>query len=189
MNPFAELRKQCLVNGKPVSMAGLSKEFNYAIKASHICNLENGREEASMRQLKVYHDYFHVSYDYLMGESNKKDMGDILPNMDRLDIPEWLADSKNPDEIMIRQTMEELMGTGKGMVLLSYISELLYTHDSDVTGYYMEGTKLQRMEPYDEALELKLLSERIKAYKKMSDKARFIEVRELMENIRDNWEK
>ena len=52
----------------------------------------------------------------------------------------------------------------------------------------MKSNKLQRKQPYNEEQELQLLAKRIKAYKKMSDKARFIEVRELMENMRDNLE-
>lgn len=185
MNPFAELRKQCRINGKSVSLAKLSKEFNYAIKASHICNLENGKEEPTIRQLKVYHDYFHVSYDYLLGAPEDT----FFNNIKGITMPDWLATSSNPEEIIIKQTIEELMGTGKGMVLLSYLSEILYTKNSEQMGYNMDREKLYRMEPYNEEQEMKIFPERIKAYKKISDKARFIEVRELMENLRDNWEK
>lgn len=188
MNPFAELRKNYLIDGVPISMRRLSKEFNFAIKPNHICNLENGRERASIKQMKIYHDFFHASYDYLLGVSLDPQIRPGMPDLEGVDVPDWLRESQNPNDAMIRQMLEELMSTGKGMVLLSYLAELVYTRDSDKTGYCMEEGKLYREEPYDEERELELLVQRIRAYKKISDKARFIEVRERMENMREEKE-
>ena len=185
MNPFAELRKNYLVDGEPISMRGLAREFNYAIKATHICNLENGRENPSINQMKIYHDFFHVSYDYLMGITSDPAIHPSMPDLEDTEVPEWLRESQNPNDVIIRQMLEDLIGTGKGMVLLSYLAELIYTRNADETGYCIEEGKMYRKEPFDEELELKLLGERIKVYKQMSDKARFIEVRERMENMRE----
>ena len=48
----------------------LSKEIGIA--APKISELENGRRNASLSELKAYHKYFNVPYEYLLGESKSR---------------------------------------------------------------------------------------------------------------------
>lgn len=65
-NPFYECRR--LIGSPMVSIRELSEIFEKKVSASHICELENGKEP-SLNELKVYHKHFNVTYEYLLGET------------------------------------------------------------------------------------------------------------------------
>ncbi len=52
---------------------GYTKQSEFAsaigLQAPKISELENGRREMTLTELKVYHKHFNVSYEYLLGEA------------------------------------------------------------------------------------------------------------------------
>lgn len=65
MNRFLVLRKELVENGKELTQKQLSKKIG--ISQKRISNLENGKEP-SISEMKAYHDFFNVPYEYLLGE-------------------------------------------------------------------------------------------------------------------------
>lgn len=57
-------------NGKPLGVNKLAKKLNIA--SSRISELENGKREMSLTELKAYHDFFDASFEYLLGETEFK---------------------------------------------------------------------------------------------------------------------
>lgn len=123
-NNFKKLRLQYRPNGKPVSQRGLAKVLNVA--ASHISELENGRTP-SLSELKAYHVFFHVSYEYLLGETESLVSSDIFREKPIIESTtentiRWLNESNDPDEIDVRNTFQYLLGESRGLLLLFYIN-------------------------------------------------------------------
>lgn len=55
-------------NGNTVSIKALAEKMGLA--ASRISELENNKREMSLTELKAYHKYFKVSFEYLLGETD-----------------------------------------------------------------------------------------------------------------------
>lgn len=54
-------------NKKPMGVNKLAEKLSIA--SSRISELENGKREMSLTELKVYHSFFNVSFEYLLGET------------------------------------------------------------------------------------------------------------------------
>lgn len=68
---YKELRLSTLdENQKPMGVNKLSEKINIA--SSRISELENGKREMSLTELKAYHSFFNVSFEYLLGETEYK---------------------------------------------------------------------------------------------------------------------
>lgn len=58
-------------NGKWMTTRELSVALTgYEHYASDICRIENSNREPKIKDLKLYHDYFKVPYEFLLGETN-----------------------------------------------------------------------------------------------------------------------
>lgn len=55
-------------NGNVISIKELSEKI--CIAAPRISELENNKREMSLTELKAYHTFFNVSFEYLLGETN-----------------------------------------------------------------------------------------------------------------------
>ena len=58
---------KCDEKGNPMGVNKLAKLTGIA--SSRISELENGKREMSLTELKVYHSFFNVSFEYLLGET------------------------------------------------------------------------------------------------------------------------
>ena len=66
---YSDLRKSILdENGKTLGVNKLADKLHIA--APRISELENGKRDMSLTELKAYHSFFGVSYEYLLGESS-----------------------------------------------------------------------------------------------------------------------
>lgn len=173
-NVFKLLRKHSKRNGQIISQNQLGRELN----TNHIHELESGKRMPSLNQLKAYHTYFNVSYDFLFDgimPDDDKQIDKITE--DPIEVPEWLKDSHTPDEQMMAQLIREITETGKGMVLLSYLAKLIYSDQGDEEQYAMgEDKKLRRSSP-DYEQDLHNFSTVIKEYRKIRDSARYGEAK------------
>lgn len=66
------------VKGKDLTL----NEFGelIGIKGPKISELENGRRDASLNELKAYHKFFNAPYEYLLGENNIRHCTNISIN-------------------------------------------------------------------------------------------------------------
>lgn len=132
MNSFETLRKSLIWNGKPVSQRKLSKEIGIA--ASHISELETGRTPSTC-ELKAYHLFFRVSYEYLLGETDEYISSDTFREKPLVETRvqntlRWLNESKREDELELREMINILLGEEKGLLLLFYLSNV-YHHNKN----------------------------------------------------------
>ena len=126
-NVFIRLRKSYKINGKPASLRQLEKAFNKKIAHSHISELEHGLTP-SLNQLKTYHDFFGVTYDYLLGditETYDSQRKEVLGALD------YLNKSDNETDIKIRDCANNLLTTDKGYALLFYLTEFFENKITD----------------------------------------------------------
>lgn len=66
---FKAIREAFLIEGKPCTVRQLSERIS--ISYSTISNIENEERYPTIEQLQKYHDFFGVSYDFLiMGENS-----------------------------------------------------------------------------------------------------------------------
>lgn len=98
------------------------------IPQSRISELESGKKDPSFTELKAYHNYFRVSYEYLFGETDMYVSSDIFNTKPRIETKEentirWLNDTTYPDEIELAQTTNFLLSTNVGLLLLYYSNQ------------------------------------------------------------------
>ncbi len=58
-------------SGQPISIKDFASNC-VNLQSPRISELENNRREMSLTELKAYHDYFDVSFEYLLGETDVK---------------------------------------------------------------------------------------------------------------------
>ena len=119
MTPFLKLRLSHIVDGKPVSQRKLAALMGNKFSPGHMSSLEKGRTP-SLTELRTYHDYFGVSYDYLLGAENSIIKNDIF-----YDFCKWISTSPRKDEKDMWNTFLAMSTTPDGLVLLNYISKFL----------------------------------------------------------------
>lgn len=126
-NRFRELRLSYKPNGVPLSQRKLAPVLDIA--ATHISEIESGRMP-SINELKKYHDFFRVSYEYLLGETEDLVSTDIFRKKPRTETKlqntlRWLNETTEKDEIKIRETVNMLLATDRGLLLLFYLTNAL----------------------------------------------------------------
>lgn len=126
-NRFKKLRLEYLVEGKPLSQRALAPLIG--ISGTHISELETGRT-ASFRELKCYHEFFRVSYEYLLNETDDLVCADIfrekpLNETKMENTIRWLNQSDNKTDIKMGEMVKFLLTTEKGLATLFYLSEYM----------------------------------------------------------------
>ena len=124
VNIFLNLRLRFDVDGQPCSIRKLSSLMNKRVLPSRICELEKGRTP-SIRELNAYHEFFGVSYDYLLGADELVRQKDSFS-----DIINWLSSSKQKDDKKLFETLVQVSTTDKGLALLYYLSKYLSSTES-----------------------------------------------------------
>ncbi len=64
-------------SGNPISVKDFAAKC-VNLQAPRISELENNKREMSLTELKAYHEYFNVSFEYLLGETNVKTVNDKI---------------------------------------------------------------------------------------------------------------
>ncbi|MDE6101488.1 MAG: helix-turn-helix domain-containing protein [Ruminococcus sp.] len=74
---YKELRRTIKnSSGDTISIKDFSEQIQLA--TSRISELENGKREMSLTELKAYHNFFHVSFEYLLGETDIKSVNENI---------------------------------------------------------------------------------------------------------------
>lgn len=153
-NRFTELRHKLSKElGKNISQRELSKLI--AIPQSRISDLENNKKEPSFAELKAYHNFFRVSYEYLFGETDMYVSSDIFKEKPRIETKEentmrWLNDTEFPDEIELAETTNFLLSTEIGMLLLYYSNQYFKGRiDKDTIIKIMEESRKPEYSAYN----------------------------------------
>lgn len=157
-NPFLELRLKHIVDGVPCSQRKLSKLMKKKVSHGHISSLENGKRP-SMTELECYHDYFGVSYEYLL---NKIETPSIKHDS-FYQMVQWLSNSRNQDEKNMWKCFLEITTSESGLVLLYYITEFL-TAESISEEKFMEALRIWRSIPNKDFLTYQELRNKIDNY-------------------------
>lgn len=150
VNPFRYLRSKVLNNGVPASIRKLDALMGGIVGYSHISELEKGKDP-SLNQLKAYHDFFHVSYEFLLGETDIPEIPgtEIKPKV-RTDIDDAiynLSSDINKNSREKWKVLNMLIATDKGSLILSYLAELIKSENREQI-----FRKIDRLIDQDEAL-------------------------------------
>lgn len=133
-NPFQYLRSKVLIQGVPVSIRKLDALMGGTVGYSHISELEKGKDP-SFNQLKAYHEFFNVSYEFLLGETTDPYVpgNDAKPkvNTEIDDAIYILSVDRNKNSREKWKIVNMLLSTEKGQLLLSYLAELVKTEQRD----------------------------------------------------------
>lgn len=129
-NSFLELRLKYLIDGIPCSQRKLSELMKKKVSHSHISSLENGKRP-SMNELECYHDFFGVSYEYLLG----KEQSPSIKHDSFYKMVQWLSNSTKEDEKQMWSSFVELTTSESGLCLLYYITEFLTSEKSDTVSF------------------------------------------------------
>ena len=88
---------------------------------------------------------------------------------------------------MMVQLIHELTETGKGMVLLSYLADLIYSDQSNEERYELDKNNiLRRYTTTDLDTKIHNIKQVIKEYRKISNSTRYGEAKIRIENTIDN---
>ena len=121
VNVFRALRLRKIVNGKVCSIRELSRLMDGRIAPSRISEVERGVAEPSQKTLQVYHDFFHVSYDILLGHDELS----TAPTNNSFD---EILDTLYSDNIADKQMLDLFISLGTtdyGLAILYYLTEFL----------------------------------------------------------------
>lgn len=124
MNRFEELRNRIVKDGAPISQRKLAEMLK--IKGPHISELESGKRTASLTELKAYHDFFMVSYEYLLGETNEYVCSDIFREKPMCETEaentlRWIQSTISAEDDELKRATNLLLGTQPGLAMLFYI--------------------------------------------------------------------
>lgn len=109
-----------------LSLRKFGKEINIAY--SEISLLERDMCEVSFKTLKKYHDYFNVSYEYILGESQDYSSTDTgkASTLERKENYNLRRMQQNDASFYEVQTMKYLLNTPQGNTALTLLSKLLW---------------------------------------------------------------
>lgn len=126
INVFRALRLRKIVNGKVCSIRELSRLMGGRIAPSRISEVERGVAEPSQKTLQVYHDFFNVSYDILLGHDELS----MAPTNNSFDeILDTLSSYDNSTDKKMLNLFISLGTTDYGLAILYYLSEFIYGHE------------------------------------------------------------
>lgn len=121
-NRFLALRRAAGIGQRE-----LCRRFGEGFYNPHISDLESGKRKPTIKELKAYHNYFHVSYEYLLGEKDWKE--EVKQQFSSDHIFHELSKSEDPFDKMIYQMLDEILSTHAGLFLFQNMAEYLYSYD------------------------------------------------------------
>lgn len=123
-NVFLLLRKSLIIDGVPCSVRKLSalmqEKLGYCVYYSNISDIENGKKEPSLRALCIYHEFFNVPFEYLLGTGELKNSGEYSKYMNLI---ASLADSSSAVDKEMLSLVKEITNTDKGLALVYYLNK------------------------------------------------------------------
>lgn len=122
-NIFRQLRESISSEDSPCTLRRLSElmkeRLGETIQHTHIHELEVGKREPSLKELTLYHKFFNVSFEELIGSEDDIHIVSFCRTLSRL---------KDDDEQGLMDILVELVSTERGLALLYYIA--LYLNSS-----------------------------------------------------------
>ena len=126
INVFRAVRLRKIIDGKVCSIRELSRLMGGQIAPSRISEVERGIAEPSQKTLQVYHDFFNVSYDILLGH----DKLSAAPTNNSFDkILDTLSSYDNSTDKQMLNLFILLGTTDYGLAILYYLTEFMYGDD------------------------------------------------------------
>lgn len=127
-NVFLKLREEYKPNGTVLSQRKLSVLIGIA--HSKISDIESGVKTPSISELKKYHQFFRVSYEYLLGETELPVCADVFHDKPEIesDLDHALRHfslSKNRSEKQLWATIVLFLTTPKGLAFLYYVAKYI----------------------------------------------------------------
>lgn len=123
-NRFQKLR---LTEG--IGQRELCRRFGEGFYNPHICELESGKRQPTLKDLKAYHDYFHVSFEYLLGETDTWREEEKESHLKSDHVFYKLSLSEDPYDRMIYQVLDDMLCTHSGLFLLESLAQYLYAYE------------------------------------------------------------
>jgi transcriptional regulator with XRE-family HTH domain len=163
--------------GHHISLRQLETDMGGVVKHPHISELEMGKREPTLVELIAYHQFFHVSIEYLLDD---EDFGSEKTKEEQS--LSMLQNSTALDEQVMGQAVKDMLTTNKGLALLSCIADRLYSKkaDTDETYYIEENTIYKNEDP--EGTE-RLIAQMIDAVRKAPDDFSYNEMKMTFSNI------
>lgn len=105
------------------------------IGPTHISEIERDMREPSFGEILKYHNYFNVSIEYLIGESDET--GYKVSGVEPADNPNTKTDkaskrlakimsAEKPEDVLIKQAVSFLLETTTGDVVMSDLADILF---------------------------------------------------------------
>ena len=125
-NIFRQLRESISSEDSPCTLRRLSElmkeRLGETIQHTHIHELEVGKREPSLRELTLYHKFFNVSFEELIGAEDDMHIVSFCRTLSRL---------KNDGEQGLIDSLIGLVSTERGLALLYYITLYLNSSSSE----------------------------------------------------------
>ena len=122
-NVFARIREELSEqNGEKISLRKMEQLLGGRVAHSHIIELEKGKTQPSLSQLRAYHECLNIPYDTLLGDNTER----RLLDKDIADTLKYIKDSEQLNDRNINRLIDELLTSDRGYALLFYLSEYLY---------------------------------------------------------------
>lgn len=127
-NIYLKLREEYKPEGSVLSQRRLSTMIG--IPHSRISDIESGVRTPSISELKKYHHFFKVSYEYLLEETSLPVCADVFHDKPEIesDLDHALrhfSASKNRSEKQIWTTIVLFLTTPKGLAFLYYTAQYI----------------------------------------------------------------
>lgn len=134
----------------------LSKKTGIA--PSHLCEYENGKRVPPLSALKKLHDFYSVSYEYLLGEYDDEYSFDA--NIESTQQSELLKDLVNAtfqtddpyhhsDTEILRQLYSTTFGTALRSAIIGYLNSSVSEDDLSVVLKELKALKDANLEPWE----------------------------------------
>lgn len=123
-NIFKELRESYTFQGEKISIRKFATLID--ISHTHISEIERSTRPPSQSELKKYHNFFKVSYEYLLGETKEPTSADVFrenPVNESLVSTRirLLQESDKKSEKEMLEMINYLIGEEKGLLALYYL--------------------------------------------------------------------
>lgn len=127
-NIYVKLREEYKPDGVILSQRKLSSLIG--ITHSRISDIESGVRPPSISELKKYHHFFKVSYEYLLGETTVPVCADVFHDKPEIESDldhaiRHFSSSKNRSEKQLWSTITLFLTTPKGLAFLYYIAQYI----------------------------------------------------------------
>ena len=90
------------------------------ISSGNLSDIENGKKEPSLRALCIYHEFFNVPFEYLLGTGELENSSEYSKYTNLI---ASLADSSSAVDKEMLSLVKEITNTDKGLALVYYLNK------------------------------------------------------------------